>query len=333
MKAKSLCLTLAAVLVMGAMLSACSHEPAKGIPEKTETMGPRPWEPLYGVAIHSGTWFIVGARGLLLTTPDQGKSWHRRSLINRDFYCIRFSPSGKRAWITGEDGLIFVSDDEGKTWTQQKSGTEDRLLKIGIADDQRAAVAASDGTLLYTADGGQTWGTNKFKDITFFDIAMNPNGEGWTVGEFETILHTTDAGKTWQVQKGGITRDFRVGPYFAVDFEPNSQDGWVVGLQGTVQSTADGGKTWQDTKLPVNRAMYVAVGANKGLWMAGADGTFISAKLNQQQLGDWRVENPTFNDIADLAISGSLQVAVGLNGTVIISQDDGVHWEPVGQSK
>jgi photosystem II stability/assembly factor-like uncharacterized protein len=318
------------MLIMGALLGACSHEPAKGIPEKTESTGPRPWEPLYGIAIHSGTWFIVGARGVVLTTSDQGKTWHRRSLIDRDFYSIRFSPSGKRGWITGEDGLIYVSDDDGKTWTKQKSGTEDRMLKIGITDDQRAAIAGSDGTMMYTGDGGQNWTSQKFKDITFFDIAMEPSGEGWAVGEFETILHTTDAGKTWQVQKGGITRDFRVGPYFAVDFQPNSQEGWVVGLQGTVQITSNGGKTWTDTKLPINRAMYVAVESDKSLWMAGADGTFISAKTNpQQQLGDWRVENPTFNDISDLAVTGNTQVAVGLNGTVIISNDNGAHWQHV----
>jgi photosystem II stability/assembly factor-like uncharacterized protein len=317
------------MLIMGALLGACSHEPVKGIPEKTDTMGPRPWEPLYGIAVHNGTWFIVGARGVVLTTSDQGKTWHRRSLIDRDFYCIRFTPDGKRAWITGEDGLIFVSDDDGKTWQKQPSGTEDRLLKIGIADGQRAAIAASDGTLLNSADGGKSWQSNKVKDITFFDIAMNPNGEGWAVGEFETIVHTTDAGKTWQVQHGGITRDFRVGPYFAVDFKPDNQEGWVVGLQGTVQLTSDGGKTWHDTKLPVNRAMYVAVGEDHALSMAGADGTFISAKVNQQQLGDWRVENPTFNDIADLAIVDNLEVAVGLNGTVIVSQDGGAHWQPI----
>jgi hypothetical protein len=63
--------------------------------------------------------------------------------------------------------------------------------------------------------------------------------------------------------------------------------------------------------------------------MAGADGTFISAKVDQQNLADWRVENPTFNDIADLAIVGDLEVAVGLNGTVIASQDSGSHWQPV----
>jgi photosystem II stability/assembly factor-like uncharacterized protein len=321
------------MLILGLALSACTHEEAKGIPEKSESTGPRPWEPLYGVAIHSGTWFIVGARGLLLTTDDKAKTWHRRNLVNRDFYCIRFSPSDKVAWITGEDGLAYFSDDGGKTWTAQKTGTEDRLLKIGIADDQKAAVAASDGTLLNTADGGKTWASQKFKDITFFDIALNPNSEGWTVGEFETILHTLDAGKTWQVQRGGTTRDFRVGPYFAVDFEKNNQDGWVVGLNGLVMTTADGGKSWKDTKLPINRALYVAEGADKSLWMAGADGTFIQAKIDQQQLSDWKVENPTFNDISDLAIAGDVEVAVGLNGTVIFSEDGGAHWQTVRDTK
>ncbi len=321
------------MLILGLALSACTHEEAKGIPEKSESTGPRPWEPLYGVAIHSGTWFIVGARGLLLTTDDKAKTWHRRNLVNRDFYCIRFSPSDKVAWIIGEDGLAYFSDDGGKTWTAQKTGTEDRLLKIGIADDQKAAVAASDGTLLNTADGGKTWASQKFKDITFFDIALNPNGEGWTVGEFETILHTLDAGKTWQVQRGGTTRDFRVGPYFAVDFEKNNQDGFVVGLNGLVMTTGDGGKTWKDTKLPINRALYVAEGADNSLWMAGADGTFIQAKTDQQQLSDWKVANPTFNDISDLAIAGDVEVAVGLNGTVIFSEDSGAHWQTVRDTK
>ena len=106
--AKRLCLSLAAILILGLALSACTHEEAKGIPETSDTMGPRPWEPLYGVAINSGTWFIVGARGVVLTTHDKGKTWHRRHLVNRDFYCIRFSPSQKVAWITGEDGLLYL---------------------------------------------------------------------------------------------------------------------------------------------------------------------------------------------------------------------------------
>jgi photosystem II stability/assembly factor-like uncharacterized protein len=333
--AKSLCLGLAAILMLGVALSACSHEEVKGIPEKTETEGPRPWEPLYSVAIHNGTWFIVGARGVVLTTNDLGKTWHRRNLVDRDFYCIRFSPSGKVAWITGEDGLIYFSDDDGKTWTKQTSGTEDRLLKIGIADDLKAGIAASDGTLVGTNDGGKTWKINKVKDITFFDITMNPNAEGWAVGEFQTIVHTTDAGLNWQVQTGGITRDFRIGPYFAVDFQKNNTVGWVVGLNGSVTATGDGGKTWKDTKLPVNRAMYVATGGQDGqpVWMAGADGTFIRAKVDQQQLGDWKVENPTFNDISDIAIAGDLEVAVGLNGTVIFTQDMGANWQTIKDTK
>ena len=319
--------------MLGMVLSACTHEEAKGVAEKQEGLGPRPWEPLYGVAVdRGGNWFIVGARGLLLVTNDHGQTWHRRQLLDRDFYCVRFSPSQKTAWIVGEDGHILVSEDDGKTWQPQKPPTQDRLLKIGIADDQRAAIAASDGDILSTADHGQTWNKYNNKDLIFFDIAMNPNGEGWAVGEFETILHTVDAGKTWKVQTGGISRDFRVGPYFAVDFDGNNQIGWVVGLNGQLTSTGDGGKTWRNTKLPINRAMYVATGGGPGhpLWMAGADGTFIQAKLDQQQqVADWHVENPTFNDIADIAIAGNMEVAVGLNGTVLYTEDNGAHWTTV----
>lgn len=330
---KNLVWNLAAALVMGLMLEACTHPPVQGLVRSGDTMGPRPWESLFSATIkQDGSWVIAGNRGLILTSADHGKSWHRRSIIDRDLYSLRFSPDEKEAWAVGEDGVIFYSGDGGNTWTRQDSKGHDRLLKVGIIDGQRAVAVGSEGSLLRTQDGGKTWVTKRFQDLTFFDVFMTSSGEGWTVGEFETILHTADAGQTWQVQAGGNEKLFQLGPWFAVDFV-SAQNGYVVGLNGMVGATSDGGQKWQSTKLPVDRAMYVtAEQSPQSLWMAGAEGTFIHAKLDQQSTS-WAVINPTFNDIADVAIRGNDELAVGLNGTVVYSADGGANWRSMSEKR
>ena len=315
-----------AVSVLALMVSACTHPPVKGLIQAHATQGPRPWESLYSVTIkHDGTWVVAGSRGLILVSSDKGKSWKRQSIIDRDLYSLRFSPDEKVAWVVGEDGTIFRSADGGTTWSQQKSPVKDRLLKVAVIDDNSAVAVGSEGAIMYTKDAGQTWNLKRFQDLTFFDVYMNGQ-TGWTVGEFQTILHTTDGGATWQVQTGGNEKLFQLGPYFSVAFI-NDQTGYVAGLNGLVNSTNDGGKTWQTSKLPIDRAIYVTTEQSpQSLWLAGAEGTFIHAKLDQASTS-WPVVNPTFNDISDVASSGQTEVAVGLSGTLVYSTDGGTHWQ------
>lgn len=317
---------------MGLLMAACTHPPVKGLEQGRTNMGPRPWESLFSVTIKKdGTWVIAGSKGLILTTSDEGKTWHRRSLLDRDLYSLRFSSDEKVAWVVGEDGVVFRSTDGGKTWERQKAPSHDRYLKVAVINDQSAIVVGSTGAIMFTKDGGQTWNMRRFHDLTFFDVWAD-NNNAWTVGEFQTVLHSSDGGDSWKVQAGGDESKFQLGPYFAVDFITD-QTGYTVGLNGMINSTTDGGKTWQNSKLPVNRAMYVAAEQSpQALWLAGAEGTFIHAKLPEQST-QWPVINPTFNDISDLAIRGKVEVAVGLNGTVVYSNDSGEHWQTVSDNR
>ncbi len=323
------CLLMLAMGVVGARAA------AEGQPGN----GPPPWLGLFGVAIQpaDGTVFTVGAKGLLMTSTDQGKTWKQSPVQLReggelfqdfDLYSIRFSPSGKTGYIVGENGTVLRSTDSGATWKTVASGTTKNLMKVFPIDDQNATVVGADGTILRTADSGATWQSVKSpKDIILFDVSFTDKNNGWIAGEFATVLGTTDGGQSWNLLSGGNTSDFTIGPWFTINFT-DPQHGLVAGLAGDVETSEDGGKTWKPSKLPDQSGTYaVAIdSANKKVWAAGTGGrTFV-----QSAGGQWsEAQRTTFNDLTDIALAGNRAVMVGLNGTILLSDDAGEKWQVV----
>lgn len=147
------------------------------------------------------------------------------------------------------------------------------------------------------------------------------------MGEFSTVLKTTDAGATWTVNYGGNTGDYTVGPWFTIHFA-NPQTGTIAGLAGDLLVTSDGGKTWQKAKLPDQMASYVVAQnpSNQSLWIAGNGGNMFDRGTS----GQWRtLERATFNDITDLMFVGKQGFAVGLNGTILRTENAGEQWQVV----
>jgi photosystem II stability/assembly factor-like uncharacterized protein len=296
------------------------------------------WLSLFGVAIRpDNEILVVGSKALLLTSTDQGKTWIQRTMQerpggrlfqDRDLYSIRFDSSGKSGWVVGEEGIILHTTDGGDTWSLQKSGTTKNLFKIAVIDDKNVVVVGADGTILRTADGGDTWQSIKSpKNVTWFDVTFTDPQHGWMVGEFSTILASTDGGQTWTLNYGGNTGDFTIGPFFTVTFT-DPQHGVVAGLAGDTAVTSDGGKTWQKQKLPDPVASYVVAEdpTSKALWAGGAGGRMF----DQVPGGEWKPsDRATFHDLTDLAFAGKLGVAVGLNGTILLTDNAGEQWQAV----
>lgn len=292
------------------------------------------WLALYGVAVRpNGNVYIVGDKGLLLTSTDHGKTWDQRALHerpggvlfqDRDLYCIRFDPSGQSGWVVGEKGIILHSGDGGQTWKRQDSGIKTNLFKIAVVDAKTAFAVGADGVILRTTDGGKTWSKFNYKHVIFFDIAFTNPETGWVAGEFQTVLSTTDGGKTWKLVHGGDTGDFKIAPYFAISFS-DPQHGLIVGLSGEGLITNDGGKTWQEENLPQPLSTYVVTRNAGKLWLGGAGGKL----LEQGTSGKWAMRQDTFNSITDMAFAGPIGYAVGLNGTILRTQNAGQTWQTV----
>jgi len=297
-----------------------------------------PWLSLFGAAVKpDGSIYVVGAKALFLTSTDHGQNWIQQTLKerpgsplfqDRDLYSIRFTPDGKAAWIVGEEGTILYSDDGGKTWTKQQSGTGKNLFKVAAIDSQNAAAVGADGTLLHTSDSGAHWQSAKSpKLITYFDVAFTDKDTGWAAGEFSTIVATKDGGRTWSVAAGGNTTDFTIGPFFTITFS-DPQHGIAAGLAGELSVTDDGGKTWKTEKLPDQVATYVLSEdpSDKKLWTGGTGGRMFV----QNPGGQWQAApRTTFHDLTDIAFAGNQGVAVGLNGTILLTQNAGEQWQVV----
>jgi photosystem II stability/assembly factor-like uncharacterized protein len=293
-----------------------------------------PNDAFYSVAsLPSGRWFVAGASGVFLTSDDNGKTWTRMQLAKvypfswRDMFSVRFAPDGVNGWISGEQGLILRTTDSGKTWQKQGSGVTDNIYRIAPVDAQNAVAAGVSGTLLYTHDGGQSWQQAKQKNgFAFFDAAATDPSNAWAVGEFQTILHSTDGGKTWTVLRGNKRINFRQPAYFTVHFRDNLH-GWLTGQGATILVTSDGGKTWQPFASPTKSSMFATSFTDARVWMVGDDGVLLNASLDGN--GGAVSEQPTFAVLNDVAFAGQTGIAVGFSGTLLKTDDGGVHWQKV----
>jgi photosystem II stability/assembly factor-like uncharacterized protein len=325
--------TLAGTLAVAGFMVAAAR--SNGAINGKKVSGAPPWLSLYGLAIRpNGDIYIVGSKGLLMVSTDHGKTWDSRVLHerpgnvlfqDRDLYSIQFGPDGKSGWVVGEMGIAMYTDDEGATWKRQKTGVTSNLFNVSVVDAQHAYACGADGVLIGTDDGGAHWNVYKYKEpITFFDIHYLSADDGWAVGEFESILHTTDGGKNWNLSHGGNTSDYTEGPFFSIAFA-DPQHAVATGLNGEIEVTSDGGKTWSAEKLPEQVATYAAAHSGNRLWLGGEGGRLVS----QDGAGKWVFHRPTFNDITALAFSGNTGYAVGLNGTILRTDDAGEQWQAV----
>jgi photosystem II stability/assembly factor-like uncharacterized protein len=297
------------------------------------------WLGLFGVAIQpDGSIYAVGSKAALMVSTDHGKTWTIRTIKernpaddlyqDRDLYSIRFAPDGKTGWIVGEDGLILKTTDGGDTWTEQDSGNPNSLFKVAVIDDQDAVAVGDNGAIVRTSDGGSHWSTVQCpKAVTLFDVTFLDKQNGWSVGEFSSIFNTTDGGQTWKLVYGGNTTDFTIGPFLTVIFTDPTH-GVVAGLSGGTMVTSDGGKTWTAKQLPDQTGSYATAldSANKKLWLGGTGGKMF----DQASDGTWQSPDRTsFHDITDMAFDGNVGVAVGLNGTILVTQNAGDQWQAV----
>jgi photosystem II stability/assembly factor-like uncharacterized protein len=306
---------------------------ARAVPEQPpRNAGPinRSWENYFGVSIlSSGRAIVVGDKGLVMISDDQGKTWTHQQLKNGltpfDLYSIGFTPDGAKGWIAGDGGSMYRSDDQGKTWTLQPTKLAAALMKVMVVDAQKACAVGEHGAVICTADNGATWISQKFEDLVFFDVTFTDANNGWAVGEFETVVNTIDGGKTWTIKNGG-QRTLKADPYFAIAFT-DAHNGLALGLNGIELKTADGGKTWSSGALagaPYSfyAAVPLTVGGGGDIYVVGVDG--VTGRIVQDKMT--RTISGASNSINAVALAPQFGLAVGLSGTIIRTSDNGQSW-------
>lgn len=196
---------------------------------------------------NSSEGWVVGDDGIILSTRDQGSSWHTQiSGTKEDLRAITCTVNG-RCWAVGARGLILRTLDKGAHWKVLKSGTTTLLLAVSFVNDQSGWAVGANGVVVHTTNAGQTWTKQKAVIVLFPNgryaaptdlqaVKFVDENRGWVAGS-GGIARTSDGGKTWEVRQSGDT------PFVGLV----TNDGmvvWAVASDGTNFITSDGGSTW-----------------------------------------------------------------------------------------
>ncbi|BBH47320.1 hypothetical protein KU43P_37970 [Pseudomonas sp. KU43P] len=198
---------------------------------------------------------VVGDRGHILFSDDQGKTWTQARVPTRQLLTAVFFLDDKRGWAVGHDAQILTSNDGGATWTKQFEdlSREAPLLDIAFLDAQRGFAVGAYGALLETADGGQHWQDvgerlDNPDQLHLNGIAVVKDGGLFIVGEQGGMYRSSDNGQTWAKLESPYE-----GSLFGVIGTASARTLLAYGLRGNLFRSTDFGDSWQPIALKAAR--------------------------------------------------------------------------------
>jgi photosystem II stability/assembly factor-like uncharacterized protein len=260
-------------------------------------------------------WLVDGAA--YLHTTDGGTSWQRLTDAPKAGPGQMVATPGGAVW--GTAGYVLKSLDGGLHW--QRVTQRSSLSAVAAIDANQAWAVGSKGLIIHTADGGRHWGVQRsgtarnLSNVVFVDAR-----HGWASGQ-KVILRTLDGGRHWI--RHFTTVGFTIGLSFA-----DAQHGIAVPLnRSVIFITSDGGRTWSTSRfspLGYYATAVVMKDATHALLLSNLQHSWITSDGGRswQQSADL----PPTLIYSSLTRSGPLLCAVGWNGAVATSADDGASW-------
>ena len=310
--------------------------------------------------IDDNTGWIVGSDGFITKTTNAGVDWLKEnSGTTIDLNSIYFVDSST-GWAIGRSGLIIKTTNGGSDWMQQSSGTSLKLKSVHFYNTNIGWVVGYDGTILKTTDGGLNWEsvasgtTYPLFSVYFIDALI-----GWSVGgntgfgnQLVAVLKTTDGGNNWFQLDLGLGSGYVFGgPLYSVHFI-DANIGWLVGANNFIIKTTDGGNTWSRQYFTnvidehILQEDYIpgedGIGGNLNVffkdenmgWIVGGGNYYDVKKSRIVQTTDggstWFVNyyGPRTSWLSSSFVTpGGKGWAVGYNGTIFISDDNGLSWD------
>jgi photosystem II stability/assembly factor-like uncharacterized protein len=210
---------------------------------------------------------VVGERGHVLLSDDQGTTWRQAKVPTRASLTGVFFHDSRVGWVVGHDETILRSEDGGETWTRTHAAPEKEqpLLDVWFRDAETGFAFGAYGTILASHDGGRSWTQQTFEpkplveppkraaskaDDDYLDenaasdshlnaVARADDGRLYLAAEAGHLFRSDDAGATWL----GLPSPYE-GSFFGV----LPLDGPTVlafGLRGHLFRSEDAGASWR----------------------------------------------------------------------------------------
>lgn len=242
---------------------------------------------LLAVATTETSLVVVGDRGHILLSPDNGHTWTQSTVPTRAMLTGISFPDALHGWAVGHDGVILHTMDGGRTWQRQDSGNdlETIYLDVLFLDAQRGFAVGAYGKFISTQDGGKTWqpGTPSDQDIHYNRLTASPGGQLFLSGESGSLLISTDSGRTWK--PSAVPYDGSLFGYVAVD----EKAGVVHGLRGHIFTTTDQGDTWAPNNSDIKALIMGGTRLRSGtIVLGGQGGNFFISRDQGTTFTHWK---------------------------------------------
>ena len=119
---------------------------------------------------------VVGERGHILVSADDGASWTQARVPTRVLLTAVHMHDERTGWAVGHDAVILRTGDGGETWTLVHQAPEEELplLDIWFRDEHAGYAVGAYGYFLVTEDGGDTWTSRAVSEDDFHLNALVP---------------------------------------------------------------------------------------------------------------------------------------------------------------
>jgi photosystem II stability/assembly factor-like uncharacterized protein len=239
---------------------AATEVPAKSAEAAQTTLysieSPRSSRGLLLDVAHAGARLVVvGERGHILYSDDQGKTWTQAKVPSRQLLTAVYFIDDKHGWAVGHDAQILASDDGGANWARQFEdlAREAPLLDVWFKDASTGFAVGAYGMLLTTLDGGKHW--EDVSDRLDNEDQYHLNGitqvadSGlFVVGEAGAMFRSADDGQTWEKLEGPYQ-----GSLFGAIGTGQPGTLLVYGLRGNLFRSTDFGDSWSPIGLKAAR--------------------------------------------------------------------------------
>ncbi|WP_290582593.1 WD40/YVTN/BNR-like repeat-containing protein [Ketobacter sp.] len=257
---------------------------------------------LTDVDVFQNTVIMVGDRGHILVSSDNGEQWTQAEVPVQYLLTAVDFGSENKVWAVGHEGVILHSADAGKTWQLQYANphrvrTDEELnqltdeeftklpqagsplLDVWFRDELVGFAVGAYGMFLGTEDGGKTWNDVSSR-IENYDgwhlnsIAAGEDGVVYIAGEKGVLFRSDDGGENWTTLTGPYQ-----GSYFGVLVGPMPDDVFLFGLQGNIFKSSDRGETWTKAKSKASDGLMdgVLLGS-QGVMLVGNSGVILTSQ-------------------------------------------------------
>jgi photosystem II stability/assembly factor-like uncharacterized protein len=256
---------------------------------------------------------VVGERGHILISKDQGLSWQQQQVPTRATLTSVFFIDPLNGWAAGHTGIILRTRDGGQSWQEVYSNPEDErpILDIWFRDLNQGYAVGAYGLTLATEDAGETWIPFDFNPATL-------NDDNTATGDSQT---EEPAEETWGI-------DFHLNQIVPA---ANNRV-YVAAEAGNLYRSDDGCRTWLSLPSPYEGSFYGSLPLTPTSLLAfGLRGHLFRSDDSGI---DWTlIDSGTQATLNDGILLRDARIAlVGLAGTLLISSDGGYSFGLFAQS-